>query len=708
MTVRYEKTSPLDTPIVIDGDNGFVALDSHTDPARLKPGTLQQSENCRLDDTTGVAKGRKGMKRVSSNSNLLAETEIYATARYKHPNDTDYVCMAADEKAYFVDASDTSNVSTTEVAYQTRDSALESTGSSSALVQAYDVMYLFRGAGLRLPFDLDTTVTVAASAVTVGTDKITMSSHVFQTGDAVQVSTSGGLPTGLSASTTYYVIDSGTNDIQLAASKGDSTAGTDIDLLSQGTGNHTIAVYPTVTLGKYPLIFEGDLSSGTFNRPGTVTITAASNTNPIVVTAANHGYSTGDLVTITDVGGNTNANGTYYITVAGDDTFSLNGRAGNSGYTSGGIAVTESSELPPADFAVYSRNRLCVPVNRDEVQYSDVFSDFSFAATNYFKFNTGSSDGIVSMLPVMDDGMLVLKRHSIMLQTSIGNLANTTITEVTRQMGCVSRKSAISVGGAVFFLSDSGVYSMDFGIRGQDRVGTPITAMRISDNPISAPIHDLIETIDFTAAVKESSAIYFNNRLFLAVPIQGTSSPKASKILIYNVNLKSWESIDSHASTAVYYDDFVVGVYGDAQRLFAVCTDGKLLLLDENTSGLDESGNSGSVSTGNLTWVARTRGYTLNELGEKRWLYGHASIAVNEPSTGKSVFVGVDTQDPDSSEVTHATSVFTSTEEKLVRFGLKKRAYMLDLTFKCLGGTPELRRTQVEAIRSDRLITTFE
>ena len=274
-------------------------------------------------------------------------------------------------------------------------------------------------------------------------------------------------------------------------------------------------------------------------------------------------------------------------------------------------------------------------------------------------------------------------------------------------MGCASRKSAISVGGAAFFLSDSGVYSIDFGIRGQDRVGTPITAMRISDNPISEPIHDVIETIDFDAAVKESSAAFFNNRYWLAVPIQGTGTAKASKILVYNVNLKSWESVDSHGAN-IYFDDFVMGVYGNAQRLFVVTTSGKLLLMDENATGMDESGNGGSVSNNNLDWKTRTRAYTLNELGEKRWLTGHAGLAVNNASSTRTITLGVTTQDPDGSAASHATFEFTSAEDKLIRFGLKKRAYALDFTFSCPGGAPELRRTQVEALRSDRIISTFE
>src|SRR5581483_414770 len=68
------------------------------------------------------------------------------------------------------------------------------------------------------------------------------------------------------------------------------------------------------------------------------TITGATNASPISITATSHGYSTGDIVNVAGVGGNTNANGTWQITVVDANTFTLNGSSGNSAYTSGGIA----------------------------------------------------------------------------------------------------------------------------------------------------------------------------------------------------------------------------------------------------------------------------------------------------------------------------------------------------------------------------------
>jgi hypothetical protein len=68
-------------------------------------------------------------------------------------------------------------------------------------------------------------------------------------------------------------------------------------------------------------------------------VTAASNTTPIQITYNINtvgNFKDGQRVTISGVGGNTNANGTWFITVNGSNTFLLNGSSGNANYTSGG------------------------------------------------------------------------------------------------------------------------------------------------------------------------------------------------------------------------------------------------------------------------------------------------------------------------------------------------------------------------------------
>lgn len=68
-------------------------------------------------------------------------------------------------------------------------------------------------------------------------------------------------------------------------------------------------------------------------------ITGATNVGPIVITAPGHGYHSNDHVNITEVNGNTAANGTWVITVVDANTFQLNGSNGDGNYTGGGSVM---------------------------------------------------------------------------------------------------------------------------------------------------------------------------------------------------------------------------------------------------------------------------------------------------------------------------------------------------------------------------------
>jgi hypothetical protein len=69
--------------------------------------------------------------------------------------------------------------------------------------------------------------------------------------------------------------------------------------------------------------------SGTGSFP-TISIASSTNATPIAITTSSaHGYSTGDTVFICDHTTNTNANGTWEITVTGSTTFTLTGSTGN-------------------------------------------------------------------------------------------------------------------------------------------------------------------------------------------------------------------------------------------------------------------------------------------------------------------------------------------------------------------------------------------
>jgi hypothetical protein len=76
------------------------------------------------------------------------------------------------------------------------------------------------------------------------------------------------------------------------------------------------------------------------SNPGTLAVTNASNTTPVVITTAAHGLVTGQTVTVAGVLGNLGANGTFPIIVLSPTTFSLTGSAGTGAYTPATGTVT--------------------------------------------------------------------------------------------------------------------------------------------------------------------------------------------------------------------------------------------------------------------------------------------------------------------------------------------------------------------------------
>lgn len=86
-----------------------------------------------------------------------------------------------------------------------------------------------------LPYNLN------VSAVNATNNTITVSSAaLFTTGTPVLLQSTGTVPGGLTAGTTYYAINDGTNNLKLAGSLSDAKIGANIDLTSTGSGVITL------------------------------------------------------------------------------------------------------------------------------------------------------------------------------------------------------------------------------------------------------------------------------------------------------------------------------------------------------------------------------------------------------------------------------------------------------------------------------------
>jgi hypothetical protein len=96
-----------------------------------------------------------------------------------------------------------------------------------------------RNAGTSVDFSDVRLEFIEPSDVDTAADSLTVV-DTYETGDQVVIRSTGTVPGGLTANTTYYAIAVAANEIQLASSLSNALAGTFIALSSQGTGVHSL------------------------------------------------------------------------------------------------------------------------------------------------------------------------------------------------------------------------------------------------------------------------------------------------------------------------------------------------------------------------------------------------------------------------------------------------------------------------------------
>lgn len=157
------------------------------------------------------------------------------------------------------------------------------------------------------------------------TASITVADHILYLGYG-SISYTGATITGLTPDETYYVYADDPDFAGGVVTYEVSTSKTDVP------GNN----------GRY---FVGQIDTAI--AATSATVSAATNANPCAITvSASHGWTTGNQVAFSGVGGMTQLNGnTYTITVTGATTFTLNGVDSSAFgvYTSGGTATRVST-----------------------------------------------------------------------------------------------------------------------------------------------------------------------------------------------------------------------------------------------------------------------------------------------------------------------------------------------------------------------------
>jgi hypothetical protein len=368
-----------------------------------------------------------------------------------------------------------------------------------------------------------------------------------------------------------------------------------------------------------------------------------------------------------------------------------------SSASGGGIAC------PNTDYGISFRNRLIIPQPTDSdytVLMSDLLDSNNFTeADSQFRINKGSADFLVGYIPYQEDQLIVFFRNSLHLINNIATTSAANVYEITRQHGCVARKSIAQSGPQTFFLSDNGVVVLSPGVDPAKGLGVAISKVQGETIPLTRPIQDQFAEVNYAAA-DLACGVVFDNKYFLACPTLSSTVP--NKIFVFDLLTSQWTSVDDYpamsGSLAFHVDDWVVCSHGSnptRRRLFA-CNDTGWYLMDE--LGLDDSNRKiGSTSESDTTAIAaklKTRSYLFGEQGIKSFKRGQ--LGVNFVSSD-AFTIKLNTTDPDSS-TTVLTYTGGSTEEALLRFsGARKRGYSGSIELDVTVGRPSFRHVQLEA-----------
>jgi len=442
--------------------------------------------------------------------------------------------------------------------------------------------------------------------------------------------------------------------------------------------------------------------------------------------AAMNGLSVGETFIIESVGSpSTFTIGDEFIVAARDDvTFKidffvqLDDESNVSGviiqqHVSVGLGFTH---MPAPPFAIYHQRRLVMPyrftVNDadnsftsrgilDEVIASDILDTDTYDQIYaQYRFNAGTSDFVVGLHSFAEDRLLVFNRNSIHIVENTTDLVAASTRVLTNEVGCVARKSIVQVGNQVIFLSDNGIYGTQF----MDEYN-----LRGTETPLSEPINETIKRINKEAWDK-AVAVYFDNRYYLAVPLDGSSENNA--ILIYNFLNSQWESIDTVNAINYHTANMIVVGDGNDRGVYTVNNVGGVHQLDARADGVDRviAQIGGSQVTPDVATSVTTRQYTLNSMDRKKWKEFDFHIQSSDSNTS-DFDINIETENPDFVGSVGSLSTFNGSalavdEDVSIRGRIgNRRGYGIQFTINNTIGRPRIRAIEVEGSVSMRSIT---
>jgi len=470
------------------------------------------------------------------------------------------------------------------------------------------------------------------------------------------------------------------------------------------------------------------VANGTYTAPVYLTDTTATASNgEVTMDVTAHGLSAGDTLTIQ--AGASPFDGSVDQSVRVTSVPSVNQFTFNLNVVDGSASLTVSKPLaigkgfihqPAAPWGVVHERRLWLPYwytsatspadreIRDEIVASDIMDFNTFDVIgNQFRPTAGQSDFTVQLTPFTKDSLVIFNRKSIHLMTGIsGSLADVKSNVVTTEIGCSARKSVVQVANQIMFLSDQGIYSITF----LDEYN-----LRGTGTPISETIQPYIDRINQDYA-HLSSAVYFNNRYWIALPIDSSvgagNATKLNTIIVYNFINGGFESIDTVNSTEFAIRELLVGREGAQNALYLSTEEGGVHKVDGFEGGDVVSLTAGQAVSQTIPVVSQvtTRQYDADQLDRKMFSRAEFHIKSGEETItdGNISFI---TEDPDSTtSSTLVSSLIGSTlpanEDSSIRLGIRKRGFGIQADFQPTEGRPYLRAAKIDARITDRSTTS--
>jgi len=729
---RYDTYSSGDDRIIEDLDSGYIGFNNRLRPDQLVKGILADSQNGRLA-VNGEWQTRKGI------------------SNFKAPLATGSAALTLD--FYLMDA----NITTNSVAVTSNELILNFSSAHGLGTSGSGQVQLDTSSLTVSP----ATASGLYTATVVDADTIKLTDKTYSSASGSVVVTKPSLAdtavnevygscifSDPNANSESYILLAANSKVVAVKVSDPSTT---YDLAYPGTETVSTQIDMVQAFNKVFIFRDGDtamsvdlatnnitgspafalVEKGAFTYPSAQLTTAFEITKGEAKgTKASHGYLSGDAIRVSIVGDSgLTLNDTFTVSrVDGNDFFFFVDNAPDLGSITSN-EPTFIKELPlelgfvhmPAPkYGVYHQRRLAVPFRYalsgtetitdrkifDEIILSDIDdSDTYQHLEGQFRFNAGKADFNVGMHSFSDDKLIVFNRNSIHIVIGSEDLSTSKSQLLTDEVGLVARRSVIQVGNQVLFLSDNGVYGANF---------IDLYNLRGNEVPLSEAIQKTIDRINKDAA-ENAVGIYFDNRYYLAVPLDGSSTNNA--VIIYNFLNKSWESVDKVNSSGFEFTNLLVAGSGSKRGVYVTNTDGGIHKLETEADGIDRviTAIGGSAGTDRVEGSATTRMFTLNSIDRKKWNNFELQLQSSADNVSDMNISGI-TENVDSEPALdlktasfYLGSNIPADEDVSIRGRIgNKRAYGFQMVLTNTLGRPSVRAVKVAGAETFRSTSSVQ